>query len=83
MPPAPWMKASSKPRMVRAVERAHRSGRAVQPPGAGTSVEGWQRYCYPLLVIRDVQVDRRIVHYRWPSNAPPLPAPEPDPESET
>jgi hypothetical protein len=36
-------------------------------------VAGWRRMCYPLRVIRDVQVDRRIVHYRWPEDAPPLP----------
>ncbi|MBK5255389.1 MAG: hypothetical protein JJE39_05100 [Vicinamibacteria bacterium] len=39
-------------------------------------VDGWRRTCYPLTVIRDVQVDRRIVTYRWPESAPPLPEPE-------
>ena len=36
-------------------------------------VEGWRRTCYPMKVIRDVQVDRRIVKYRWPKGAPALP----------
>ena len=37
------------------------------------SLEGKLRTCYPLKVIRDLQVDRRIVHYEWPEDAPPLP----------
>jgi hypothetical protein len=37
------------------------------------TIEGRLRTCYPLKVIRDVQVDRRIVHYSWPEGAPPLP----------
>jgi hypothetical protein len=36
-------------------------------------VDGLLRTCYPLKVIRDIQVDRRIVHYEWPKDAPPLP----------
>ena len=36
-------------------------------------VNGLLRTCYPLKVIRDLQVDRRIVHYEWPKAAPPLP----------
>ncbi len=36
-------------------------------------VNGLLRTCYPLKVIRDVQVDRRIVYYEWPEEAPPLP----------
>ena len=36
-------------------------------------VDGRLRTCYPLKVIRDLQVDRRIVHYEWPEDAPPLP----------
>lgn len=36
-------------------------------------VNGLLRTCYPLKVIRDIQVDRRIVHYEWPEDAPPLP----------
>ncbi len=37
------------------------------------AVDGRLRTCYPLKVIRDLQVDRRIVHYEWPKDAPPLP----------
>jgi len=37
------------------------------------NVDGLLRTCYPLKVIRDIQVDRRIVHYDWPKDAPPLP----------
>ncbi len=37
------------------------------------NVSGLLRTCYPLKVIRDLQVDRRIVHYDWPKDAPPLP----------
>jgi nucleotide-binding universal stress UspA family protein len=37
------------------------------------TLEGRLRTCYPLKVIRDIQVDRRIVHYAWPKDAPPLP----------
>ena len=37
------------------------------------NVNGLLRTCYPLKVIRDLQVDRRIVHYDWPKEAPPLP----------
>ena len=37
------------------------------------TIEGRLRTCYPLKVIRDVQVDRRIVHFEWPDQAPPLP----------
>ena len=37
------------------------------------NVDGLLRTCYPLKVIRDLQVDRRIVHYEWPKDAPPLP----------
>lgn len=37
------------------------------------NVNGLLRTCYPLKVIRDLQVDRRIVHYEWPKDAPPLP----------
>ena len=37
------------------------------------TLEGRLRTCYPLKVIRDLQVDRRIVHYEWPEDAPPLP----------
>lgn len=36
-------------------------------------LEGKLRTCYPLKVIRDIQVDRRVVRYRWPRDAPPLP----------
>ncbi len=36
-------------------------------------LEGKLRTCYPLRVIRDIQVDRRMVHYEWPEDAPPLP----------
>lgn len=43
------------------------------------TIEGFLRACYPLKVIRDIQVDRRIVHYEWPKDAPPLPSPDPDP----
>lgn len=42
-------------------------------------VKGLLRRIYPLRVIRDIQVDRRIVHYDWPDEAPPLPAPDEDP----
>lgn len=38
-------------------------------------IKGWLRTCYPLSVIRDVQVDRRVVAYDWPADAPPLPRP--------
>ena len=38
-----------------------------------TTIEGRLRTCYPLKVIRDIQVDRRIVHYDWPEDGPPLP----------
>lgn len=44
------------------------------------TLEGKLRTCYPLKVIRDIQVDRRIVNYEWPEGAPPLP--DLDPESE-
>ena len=37
------------------------------------TIEGKLRTCYPLKVIRDIQVDRRIVHYQWPEGAPALP----------
>jgi hypothetical protein len=37
------------------------------------NVNGLLRTCYPLKVIRDLQVDRRIVPYDWPKEAPPLP----------
>jgi hypothetical protein len=37
------------------------------------TIEGWLRTCYPLRIIRDIQVDRRIVHYEWPKDMPPLP----------
>ena len=37
------------------------------------TLEGKLRTCYPLKVIRDIQVDRRIVQYEWPEGAPPLP----------
>lgn len=37
------------------------------------NVNGLLRTCYPLKVIRDLQVDRRIVHYDWPKDAPSLP----------
>jgi hypothetical protein len=43
------------------------------------TLEGRLRTCYPIKVIRDIQVDRRIVHYEWPKDAPPLP----DLEAET
>lgn len=44
-------------------------------------IKGWLRTCYPLSVIRDLQVDRRVVFYEWPADAPPLPRldAEPDP----
>lgn len=38
-------------------------------------IKGWLRTCYPLSVIRDIQVDRRVVAYDWPPSAPPLPGP--------
>jgi hypothetical protein len=44
------------------------------------NVDGRLRTCYPLKVIRDLQVDRRIVHYDWPKDAPPLPDLESEPE---
>lgn len=44
------------------------------------TLEGKLRTCYPLRVIRDIQVDRRIVHYEWPEGAPALPDLDPDPE---
>lgn len=54
------------------------------------TIEGWLRICYPLKIIRDIQVDRRIVHYAWPKDMPPIPgldtdsgvwsAPKPPPE---
>ena len=37
------------------------------------TIEGWLRTCYPLKIIRDIQVDRRIVPYTWPKDMPPLP----------
>ena len=37
------------------------------------NVDGRLRTCYPLKVIRDLQVDRRIVPYEWPNEAPALP----------
>ena len=37
------------------------------------NIEGRLRTCYPLKIIKDVQVDRRIVHYVWPKDMPPLP----------
>ena len=36
------------------------------------TMEGLLRTCYPVLIIRDLQVDRRIVHYAWPADAPRL-----------
>ena len=36
-------------------------------------IDGFLRACYPLTVIRDIQVDPRIVHDEWPVDAPPLP----------
>lgn len=36
-------------------------------------VEGRLQTFYPLNLVRDIQVDRRIQHYDWPANAPPLP----------
>ena len=44
------------------------------------TLEGRLRTCYPLKVIRDLQVDRRIVHYDWPKDAPALPDLEAEPE---
>lgn len=41
-------------------------------------IKGWLRTCYPLSVIRDIQVDRRVVAYDWPPDAPPLPRPAED-----
>lgn len=43
------------------------------------TIEGKLRTCYPLKVIRDIQVDRRIVGYKWPKGAPPLPDPDAEP----
>ncbi|MEO8360005.1 MAG: hypothetical protein ABI672_08250 [Vicinamibacteria bacterium] len=43
------------------------------------TLDGRLRICYPLKVIRDLQVDRRIVHYAWPRDAPPLPDFEAEP----
>jgi hypothetical protein len=40
------------------------------------TMEGRLRTCYPLKIIRDLQVDRRIVHYQWPAGSPPLPDPD-------
>jgi len=37
------------------------------------AIEGKLRTCYPLKIIRDLQVDRRIVHYQWPKDMPPIP----------
>jgi hypothetical protein len=37
------------------------------------TIEGRLRTCYPLKIIRDLQVDRRIVHYQWPKDMPPIP----------
>lgn len=37
------------------------------------SIEGYLRTCYPLKVIRDIQVDRRVVPYQWSKDMPPLP----------
>ena len=37
------------------------------------TIEGRLRTCYPLKVIKDLQVDRRIVPYEWPKDMPPLP----------
>ncbi|MEO6403281.1 MAG: hypothetical protein ABIP62_14855 [Vicinamibacteria bacterium] len=37
------------------------------------TLDGKLRTCYPVKVTRDLQVDRRIVHYEWPHDAPPLP----------
>jgi hypothetical protein len=37
------------------------------------TLDGKLRTCYPLKVIRDIQVDRRVVSYKWPRDAPPLP----------
>lgn len=41
-----------------------------------TTLEGRLRTCYPLKIIRDIQVDRRIVHYDWPTDAPLLQDPD-------
>jgi hypothetical protein len=46
------------------------------------TLEGWLRTCYPLKVIRDLQVDRRIVHYEWPTDMLPLPGPEAESRSD-
>ncbi len=46
------------------------------------TLEGRLRTCYPVKVIRDLQVDRRIVHYEWPRDAPPLPDLEAETEAE-
>ena len=46
------------------------------------TLEGRLRMCYPLKVIRDIQVDRRIVHYSWPEGAPVLAAAEAEAEEE-
>ncbi len=35
--------------------------------------EGRLRTCYPLKLIRDGQIDRCRVFYKWPNTAPPLP----------
>jgi hypothetical protein len=43
------------------------------------TLDGRLRTCYPLKVIRDIQVDRRIVHYDWPKDAPALPDPTAEP----
>jgi hypothetical protein len=40
------------------------------------TLEGKLRTCYPLKVIRDLQVDRRMVHYKWPKDAPALDDPQ-------
>ncbi len=37
------------------------------------TIEGRLRTCYPLKIIKDLQVDRRVVHYDWPKDMPPLP----------
>jgi len=41
-------------------------------------VDGVTRTCYPLTLMRTGQVDRKIIHYRWPRDAPPLPVTEAD-----
>ncbi|MEO8361823.1 MAG: hypothetical protein ABI672_17440 [Vicinamibacteria bacterium] len=46
----------------------------------GVMVEGQPRTCYPLTVTHDAQVDRRVVPYKWPRDAPPLPEPEYEPD---